>query len=133
MKITRQIELKAGQISDHVSISAETKRTFDWLFHTDVALTCNGVRLSSVQGTLFNDGSASCIRLISQGSCADTLQVIFERDGQKYRLSLSSPHLMDIYLARSPKRGGINMGERHTLIARVRSRQADFFATYEMI
>lgn len=129
----RQVTLVEGQISDHASLSSEDERTFDWLFHTDVSITCEGVELFPVQGTLFDDGAAAFIRLVSQGNCADTLQATFEQNGQKYHLTLSSPNAMEIFLARSPQRGGINTGERYTLIARVQNHQTEFFANYERL
>lgn len=133
VKVSRRVSLEAGQINDHTSLIAESKRTFDWLFHTDVAPTISDIQLFPAQGSLFPEGAGSFIQLVSQGRCADNLQTVFEQSGQQYRLTLSSSNPMKIFLARSPQRGGINMDKRYTLIARVQGQQTDFFANFEII
>ena len=50
-----------------------------------------------------------------------------------YRLTLSASSPMEIFLGRSPQRGGINMDGRHTLVARVHGWWAYFHDIFEVI
>jgi len=131
VNFSRRVTLEAGRVSDRISLSAGEAHTFDWLLHTDVAPCFSEFQLTPAEGTLFPEGPGSSIRLISQGRCSGTLKTTFMQNGQLYRLTLSSPDPLAIFLARSPQRGGVNAGERFTLIGRQHSQQADFFAVYE--
>lgn len=133
VKFSRRIALESGRISDHTSLSANAKSVFDWLIHADIAPHCENVQLGSAQGTLYPQGAGPFIRLVLQGACPGFLKVAFQLNEQTYRLRLSSPNPFEIFLARSPKRGGLAMDDRYTLIARVRGHQADFFAIYEKV
>ncbi|MGB8982073.1 MAG: heparinase II/III family protein [Anaerolineales bacterium] len=128
---SREITLADGRVSDHTHLRAGDEHIFDWLLHTDVDLDPAGLRLSPAQGMLFPNGSGSFIHLVSQGIYEEAFQATFKSSGRKYRLMLSSPAPLEIFLARSPRRGGLDMAERHTLVARVRGHAADFMARYE--
>lgn len=131
VKFSRKVTLEVGRISDRVSLNAEDQHTFDWLLHTDAALDCASFNLSSAQGPLFQEGAGAFIYLTSKGICTDEFQATLESGGQKFRLTLSSPNPFEVLLARSPKRGGVDMADRYTLVARFRGRGTDFYAHYE--
>ena len=133
VKFSRQVAFERDRIVDRASLSSDDGHIYDWLLHTDVALNCEDKQLTPVQGTLFPEGAGSYIRLVWRGICSDALQAVFEHNRQMYRLTLSASSPMEIFLGRSPQRGGINMDGRHTLVARVQGWWADFHAIYEVI
>ena len=133
VKFSRKVKLINGQITDQFRLNSDENHIIDWLFHTDAALTCEGAEFSPIQGTLFPEGPGSFIKLSAKMTYSDNFVATFSQIGKKYRITLSSSSPMEIFLARSPQRGGVDMDERHTLVARVQGRQAEFQATYEVI
>lgn len=133
VQFSRKVTLETGRVRDHASLRADEPHTFDWILHTNVALNCEGLKLTPSHGTLFSDGAGSFIQLVSQGSCSGFLKANFEHKGQKYRLRLSSPNPLKIFLARCPQNGGVDSGKRFVLIARVHGPSADFYGVYEKV
>lgn len=133
VKFSRKVTLSDGKINDQTNLRSDGEHIFDWLLHTDVALDYADFILSPAQGPLFPDGAGAFIQLTSKGICAEKFQATIKSRGKNFCLTLSSPNPLEIILARSPKRGGVDMDERYTLIGRYQGRETDFLAQYEEI
>jgi hypothetical protein len=128
---SRRVSLEASRISDESSLAAAGPRTFDWLFHTDVEPCFENLSLAPAAGALFPAGAGSALQLVAEAKCQGAISVRYAHSRAAYRLELVSAAPLAIFLARSPQPGGRDTGNRYTLIARIQSQNAGFFARYE--
>jgi oligo-alginate lyase len=134
VEFSRKIAIQGKQIIDEVNLLASSHTTFDWLLHLDVPLDFENIELISMSETsLYSEGPASLLSVVSRTASTDEFSAVFIANDRTYRLTMSSPSPVEVFMAHSPKRGGIDMTRRYTLIVRKSGEQAQFHATYEML
>ena len=131
---SRKIAIQRNQIIDEVNLLASSHTTFDWLLHLDVPPDFEDIELISAAETpLYSEGPACLLSIVSRAASADRFSAVFTENDRTYRLTISSPLPVEVFIARSPKRGGIDMARRYSLIVRKSGEQAQFHATYEIL
>jgi hypothetical protein len=131
---SRKIVVRSHQITDEVSLQAASHTTFDWLLHLDVPLNFEDIDLIAVPQTpLYVDGPASLLMVVARAANIDGFRAVFTASDSPYRFTFSAPLPVEVFMAHSPKRGGIDMAKRYTLIVRKSGSQARFHAVYEAL
>lgn len=134
VEFSRKIAIQKNKIIDEVNLLASSHSTFDWLLHLDVTLDFEDIDFISVAETsLYSEGPACLLSVVSRAARTDGFSAVFTTNDRIYRLTLSSPSPVEVFMAHSPKRGGINMTKRYTLIVRKSGQQAQFHTIYEML
>lgn len=131
---SRKIAIQSNQIVDEVNLQTSAHTLFDWLLHLDTPLDFEDIELiPTSELSLYAEGAACLLDVVSHATNVEQFSAFFIENETTYRLAISAPSPIDVFMARSPQRGGLDMPRRHTLIVRQTGEQAQFHATYEML
>ena len=134
VEFSRKIAVQRDQIVDEVNLQAAKHTIFDWLLHLDVPLSFENIQLTPTSdSSLYSEGPACLLCVVSYAANIDSFSAVFAQNDKTYRLTISSSSPVEVFMAHSPKRGGIDMIRRYTLIVRRSGEQAQIHATYGII